>query len=162
MVYWALLTGVSLLGIAAGQWLVLRPTALWARSLLLAELSGGVAGVGIGTVSFGVAIGVTNAAAATGLAFFGGCVALGIVKWLALRTRVAWASRWAVASGAGLLVALIGASVFTFLFLHAIGDVLGAQLGQIGVALFRAMQGLVLGSLYGVATGGVRIRGEAV
>lgn len=154
--YGALLAGVALVGIGFGQWLVLRRVSSW-RSLLPAETLGGMAGIVIGAVSFAVLREVAGPGMAVGLPLTVGLVAFGIVQWLILRARVAWASRWALASVAGLAVGLVGASVFTYYFVHLIGGILATQFGQFGVALFRALQGFCLGSLYGAVTGRVKM-----
>lgn len=153
----ALLAGAALVGIGFAQWLVLRRVTSWTRSLLLAEGLGGMAGIVVGAASFAVLGEVTGPGMAVGLPLTVGLVAFGIVQWLVLRTRVVWASRWALASVAGLAVGLVVASVFTYYFVHLIGGVLATQFGEFGVALFRALQGIFLGSLYGAVTGRVRM-----
>jgi len=157
VVYGALLAGVALVGIGFGQWLVLRRVSSWTRSLLLAEGVGGMAGIVVGAVSFAVLREVAGPDMAVGLPLTVGLVAFGIVQWLVLRARVAWALRWALASVAGLVAGLVGASVFTYYFGHLIGGVLGTQFGEFGVAFFRALQGFCVGSLYGAVTGRVRM-----
>ena len=157
MVSWALIVGGMLLGIGVGQWLALRRIS-WTRSLLLAEMWGTVAGVVVGVGASAALRGVAGPSTIVALVASSGSAAFGATQWLVLRGRVTWASQWALASGTGLATALLAAGIFTFFFTHAIGGVLGAQFGQVGVALFIAMQGLALGVAYGVITGRVSIQ----
>lgn len=157
VVYPALLAGCALMGIVAGQWLVLRRASSWTRSLLLAEILGGMAGIVIAGASFAVLREVTGPDLAMGLPLTVGLIVFGVVQWLVLRARVLWAWRWALASVVGLASGLVGASVFTYFFGHIVGGVLGTQFGQFGAALFRAMQDFLVGSLYGAVTGRVKM-----
>ena len=104
--------------------------------------------------------GIAGSGATVALAVLCGLGAFGFTQWLTLHRRLARGAKWALVSGAGLTIALLGVGAFTFFFVHLIGGVLAAQLGQVGVALFRTVQGLVVGSLYGSVTGRLRIQLE--
>ena len=160
MVSWAFIVGGMLLGIGAGQWFALRRIS-WTRSLVLAEMWGTVAGVVVGVGASAAFRGVAGPSTEVALVVSSGSAAFAATQWLVLRGRVTWASRWALASATGLAAALLAAGIFTFFFIHLIGGVLGAQFGQVGVALFRAMQGLALGVVYGGITGRVNIQWES-
>ena len=157
VVHGALLAGCALVGIVAGQWLVLRRGSSWTRSLLLAEILGGMAGIVIAGASFAVLREVRGPDLAMGLPLTGGLIVFGVVQWLVLRARLVRAWRWALASVVGLAAGLVGASVFTYFFGHLVGGVLATQFGQFGAALFRAMQDFLVGSLYGAVTGRVKM-----
>lgn len=151
MVYFA---GGILLGIGAGQGIVLRRIP-WARSLVLAEMWGAVLGMAAGVAAWAVLGSAADTRTVVTLVVSCGWGAFAATQWLVLRGRGAWAAKWVLVSGSGLAAALLVAGLFTFLFAHALGGVLGAQLGQVGVAIFRAMQGLALGVVYGGITGRV-------
>lgn len=102
--------------------------------------------------------GLAGSVPTVALAVLCGLGAFGFTQWLTLHRHLARGAKWALVSGAGLTIALLGVGVFTFFFVHLVGGVLAAQLGQVGVALFRAVQGLVLGWLYGSFTGRLRIQ----
>lgn len=103
---------------------------------------------------------VTGPGPTVALAVLCGLGTFGFTQWLTLRRHLAWAAKWTLISGSGLTIALLGVGVFTFFFVHLIGGVLAAQLGQAGTALFRAVQGMLLGWLYGSVTGRLRIQLE--
>jgi len=154
---WGLLVSGMLLGAGVGRWLVLRRVSSRPRLLLLSETLGTIGGVTMGVAVLTALRGVAGPAPTVALAVLCGLGAFGFTQWLTLRRHLAWGAKWALVSGAGLTIALLGVGAFTFFFVHLIGGVLAAQLGQVGVALFRAVQGLVVGSLYGSVTGRLRM-----
>ena len=154
---WGLLLSGMLLGAGVGRWLVLRRVSSRPRLLLLSEMLGTIAGVTMGVAVLTTLRGVAGSGATVVLAAVCALGAFGFTQWLTLRRRLAWGAKWALVSGAGLTIALLGVGVFTFFFVHLIGGVLAAQLGQVGVALFRVVQGLVVGWFYGFVTGRLRM-----
>ena len=133
----SLALGGAMLGIALGQWLVLRRRAPWAGSLLASVVAGGAAGGGAGlgawaafTEMAGDGAGVVAGAAA-------GLIAFGAVQGLLLRRRLPWAWPWAALSAAGLVAAVLSMGV------------LGAldPRGSVGIG------GGVFGAAYAVVTG---------
>ena len=152
MVY---LAGGILFGIGAGQGIVLRRIP-WARSLVLAEMWGTALGMAAGVTASAMLRGAADAGTAVAMVVSIGWGVFAATQWVVLRGRGPWTAKWVLVSGSGLAAALLVAGLFTYLFAHALGGVLAAQLGHVGIAIFRAMQGLALGVVYGGITGRVR------
>ena len=134
----ALALGGIMAGIAAGQWLVVRRRLPWAARLAAGTVAGAAAGGGIG---FGVLQGLTGIAGAGGAvaaAIIAGLAAFGAAKWLVLRRRVTEARRFAGASMAGLVAAVVATALSAFV----LGDLAGGGAG-----------GGVFGAVYATVTG---------
>ena len=134
----ALALGGIMVGIAAGQWLVVRRTVPWAGWMVLAMVAGGMAGGGAG---FGVLQGlggVDGGAFAVAVAVVAGLAALGGVGWLLLRSRAAAARRFAWRS----MAAVVAAVAATGMSGIALGEYSG---GGVGGAVFGAAYAAVTG-----------------
>lgn len=123
--------------IAIAQWLVMLRLVPWSGRWVLANAAGGALG---GAVMLSLFAALTPIMGETVAAFTGvpvGLAAFGLTLWLALRRRVAWAGRLALAGVVGLIAAgPLGAG--------AIGALFGGELGA----------GAGFGGIYGAVTGG--------
>lgn len=136
----ALALGGIMLGIATGQWMVIRRQVGWAGALWLSTSAGGALG---GAVAFGVLAGLTEAVGpggAVAAAIVVGLAAFGAVQWLGLRRRISRPGRFAAASMAGLVAAVI----VTALSGALLGDLAGTGIGG---GFFGAAYGAVTGKI---------------
>ena len=134
----ALALGGIMVGIGAGQWLVVRRSVPWAGWMVLAMVAGGMAGGGAG---FGVLQGMggeDGGALAVAVAVVAGLGALGGVGWLLLRGRTPEAGRLAWRSVGAVVVAVAATGLS--------GIVLGEYSGGgVGGAVFGAVYAAVTG-----------------
>ncbi|MDE2794220.1 MAG: hypothetical protein OXL34_05310 [Gemmatimonadota bacterium] len=143
----ALALGGIMVGIAAGQWLVVRRSVAWAGWMVLAMVAGGMAG---GATGFGVLQGlggVDGGAFAVAVAVVAGLVALGGVGWLLLRGRASAVGRFAWRS----MAAVVAAVAATGLSGIALGEYSG---GGVGGAVFGAVYAGVTGFVVLPSAGG--------
>ena len=134
----ALALGGIMVGIAAGQWLVVRRTVPWAGWMVLAMVAGGMAGGGAG---FGVLQGlggVDGGGLAVAVAVTVGLAAFVGVQRLLLRGRAPEAGRFAWRS----MAAVVAAVAATGLSGVALGEYSG---GGVGGAVFGATYAAVTG-----------------
>ena len=130
--------GAIMLGIATGQWAVIRGRVAWAGSMWLATVAGGVLA---GAAAFGVLAGLTDSvgpAIAVAAAVVLGLVAFGTTQWLGIRGRIDQAWGYSAAAMAGLVAAVVATGVSGVLM----GEFAGTGLG-----------GGIFGAAYGVVTG---------
>ncbi len=134
----ALVLGGIMLGIAAGQWLVIRRRVPWAGAWALSMVAGGTLGGALGLGVHASLATVAGEAARVAAAVVVGLAAYGSVQWLVLRRRVSRAGRYAATSTAALVAAVVGSTLLGVLF----GDFSGSGLG-----------GGIWGAVYGAVTG---------
>ena len=132
--------GGVMLGIAVGQWLVVRRLVPWAGRLLLAIAGGAAVAGALGLGLLAALSGVAGQTASVVVAVVVGLAGFGTTQWLVLRGHVPGAGRWAVASLAGL-----AAASFSMGVIGAVAEELTG--GVIGQALFGAIYGAVAGHL---------------
>lgn len=134
----ALALGGIMVGIAAGQWLVVRRSVPWAGWMVLAMVAGGMAG---GGAAFGVLQGlggVDGGTFAVAVAVIVGLAAFVGVQRLLLRGRAPVAGRFAWQS----MAAVVAAVAATGLSGVALGEYSG---GGVGGAVFGAAYAAVTG-----------------
>ena len=150
----ALALGGVMLGIAVGQWLVVRRLVPWAGRLLLAIAGGAAVAGAVGLGLLAALSGVAGQTASVVVAVVVGLAGFGTTQWLVLRGHVPGAGRWAVASLAGLAAASFSMGVIGALAEEITG-------GVIGQALFGGIYGAVAGHIPISATAGHRQGEEA-
>lgn len=134
----ALALGGIMLGIATGQWVVIRRHVVWAGPLWLSTSAGGALG---GGAAFGILAWLTEGAgpgAAVAAAVVVGLAAFGAVQWLGLRRRISGPGRYAATGMAGLVAAVLVTAITGML----LGDLAGTGVG-----------GGFFGAAYGAVTG---------
>ncbi|MCY4398889.1 MAG: hypothetical protein OXE96_06010 [Gemmatimonadetes bacterium] len=136
----ALALGGVMLGIAVGQWLVVRRLVPWAGRLLLAITGGAAAAGAVGLGLLAALSDIASPSAGVVVAVVVGLAAFGTTQWLVLRGPVPGAGRWALASLAGLAAASFSMGVVGAVAEQLTGDV-------IGQALFGAIYAAVAGYL---------------
>lgn len=136
----ALALGGIMLGIATGQWVVIRRQVPWAGALWLSTSAGGVVG---GAAAFGVLAGLTEASGAGGAvaaAVVVGLAAFGALQWLGLRRHISRPGRYAATGMAGLVAAVLVTAITGML----LGDLAGTGVGG---GFFGAAYGVVMGRM---------------
>ncbi len=139
----ALAMGGVFLGVALGQWLVIRRRVSWAGWLALATVLAGAAG---GAAALSVLQGLTGAmgpAGSVAVAVVLGLAAFAMVHWYVLRGRISDAARFAALG----VVALVAAVLGTALVGALAGDLAGQGIG-----------GGALGAVYAAVIGRRTIR----
>lgn len=134
----ALAMGGVLLGVAVGQWLVIRRHVSWAGWSALATALSGAAG---GAAGLSVLQGLTEAMGPSGsvaVAVVLGLAAFWVVHWWVLRDRIGDAGRFATLGVVALIVAVLGTAL--------VGVVAGDLAGQ-------GIGGGALGAVYAAVTG---------
>ena len=134
----ALAMGGILLGVALGQWLVIRGRVSWAGRLALATALAGMAG-GAGGLSVlqGLA-GMMEPTGSVAVAVVVGLAAFAVVHWWVLRMRIRAPGRLAAAGVVALIAAVLGTAL--------VGAVAGDLAGQgIGGGALGAVYAAVMG-----------------
>ena len=142
----ALTMGGILLGVALGQWLVIRGRVSWAGRLALATALAGAAGGAAALGMLQAVAGVAGEAGSVAVAVVPGLAAFWVVHWWVLKTRISAPGHFAALG----VVALIAAVLGTALVGAIAGDLAGQGIG-----------GGTLGAVYAAVTGR-RVIGAAI
>lgn len=134
----ALAMGGVMLGVAAGQWLVIRRHLPWAGRLARATVLAGAAGGAAALSALQGLTGVVGAGGGVAFAVAMGLAAFGMVHWWVLRDRTGEPERFAAMCVVGLVAAVLGTALVGALA----GDLAGQGIG-----------GGALGAVYAAVTG---------